>query len=166
MVIPRSRKAGPYIRWMVQQVLGLRRFSVADTWLMQRFGQWKISKICRFKSNSGPLLTAGTRPKKIIYFIDFSFVSLPGWTSPVPKKKKKKKNLFRSEDPRGYSNGFLASWCILWLVSRRQDKLTETKEEKKLHDISLNMMQAEKQKQKSKKQKAESRKKQKKHAIS
>lgn len=119
---------------MVQKVLWLRRFSVADTWLMQRFDQWKISKICRFNSNSGPLLTAGTRPKNL-------YISLISQSFPCPAGQvlfqKKKKVLFRSEGPRGYSNGFLASWCILWLVSRRQDKLTETKE-KKLHDFSLN----------------------------
>jgi hypothetical protein len=61
----------------------------------------------------------------------------------------------------------LASWCILWLVSRRQDELTETKEEKKLHDLSFNRTQFEKQKtEQTEKGKQKKQKKQKKQAIS
>lgn len=68
----------------VQKLLGLRWFSAVYTWLTQTFGQWKVSKTRRFNSNGGPYSPLA-RGQKSIYISLISYVSLPGWTSPVPK---------------------------------------------------------------------------------
>lgn len=57
----------------VQKLLGLRWFSAVYTWLTQTFGQWKVSKTCRFNSNGGPYSPLARGQKVYVSLISYLF---------------------------------------------------------------------------------------------